>query len=299
MSLIHCQNVIKKYGSNIALNNVSFHVESGSPIALIGPNGAGKTTLFKLLCGFIPATSGDINILGERTTSSALTGKLAALPQDSVLDPSLSVAKQLQFFAQLQGFSKAHAVKESDRVLEMVELSHIANEKPTALSHGMSKRVAIAQAFIGKPKLILLDEPTAGIDPANAKQIRRIITEHQSSIDFLISSHNLDELEKLCDQVLYLDRGHLKQALRIQQHSDQQAYITLTMQQNVSESLLLELKQLDKVIDLELSDPHCIILQYQHDENSDIELHILTLLSKNKTQYKSIMRGRSLEDTLF
>ncbi|BFL83480.1 hypothetical protein LFREDSHE_19300 [Shewanella baltica] len=170
MSLIQCQGLSQLYGSKKALNDVNFSLEAGAPIALVGPNGAGKTTLFSLLCGYLSPSAGTITLLGEAPNSPKLLGKIAALPQDAVLDPNLTIVSQLSFFARLQGMGVEQARQEAIRVLTLVDLADVAEQKPPSLSHGMSKRVSIAQALIGSPELVLLDEPTAGLDPANAKK---------------------------------------------------------------------------------------------------------------------------------
>ncbi len=170
MKLITCEDVSKQYGTKTALNKINLSLDTGAPIALVGPNGAGKTTLFSLLCGYIHPSEGKITILGEKPDSPQLQNLVSALPQDAALDPNFTVVSQLTFFAKLQGFTRQDAKHEALRVLELVDLSSAALMLPKSLSHGMSKRVSIAQALIGSPKLVLLDEPTAGLDPANAKK---------------------------------------------------------------------------------------------------------------------------------
>ncbi len=299
MSLIVCDTLTKLYGSKKALNNVSFEIESGAPIALVGPNGAGKTTLFNLLCGFISPSHGSVRIMGHAPGERDLIGKLAALPQDSLLDPSLSISVQLSFFAQLQGLSKADSIKETHRVLDLVDLRDAAKEKPTALSHGMGKRVSIAQTLLGSPKLVLLDEPTAGIDPANAKKIRSIISEQQHDTNFLISSHNLDELEKLCDQVLYLENGLLQQSISLKNQTDKSDFLTLTMQQANVLDFVNTIKKMNGIKGVVNSEQDTFIVEYCVDEEPNLEIRLFELFSQNNLQYKSILRGKRLEDTLF
>ncbi|MBZ4679319.1 MAG: transporter, partial [Shewanella sp.] len=202
MSLINCNGLSKLYGSKRALDSVDLQLEPGSPIALVGPNGAGKTTLMSLLLGYIRPSSGEITVMGQRPGSTGLLGQISALPQDAALDPGFSLLTQFSLFARMQGMGAEAAKAESMRVLALVGLEDVANQKPNSLSHGMGKRAAIAQALIGNPKLVLLDEPTAGLDPANARKIRELVESLSADTTFIISSHNLDELEKLCDRVL-------------------------------------------------------------------------------------------------
>ncbi|MGI2177099.1 ABC transporter ATP-binding protein [Shewanella frigidimarina] len=298
MSIIQCDNLSKQYGNKLALDTVSLTLTQGAPIALVGPNGAGKTTLFSLLCGYIQPTSGSISILGHKPGSKALQGLLAALPQDAALDPNFSIVSQLQFFAQLQGMTAAAAKQEALRVLTLVDLSDSAEAKPKSLSHGMSKRVSIAQALMGSPKIVLLDEPTAGLDPANAKKIRQIVKELSDHTTFVISSHNLDELEKLCDQVVYLEHGKLQQSVSIKANQATD-FITLTMKQCDMDSLHQQLLGLNDIIEVRRIGDEQYVIEYQKQSSFAIEIQLFGLFTANQWQYKAILKGRTLEETLF
>ena len=281
MILIQCDNLSKQYPNKLALDNVSLILQPGAPIALVGPNGAGKTTLFSLLCGYIQPTHGSIRILGHAPGSKALQGVLSALPQDAALDPNFTIASQLHFFAQLQGFNKADAKQEVIRVLQLVELSDSAQAKPKSLSHGMSKRVSIAQALIGAPEIVLLDEPTAGLDPANAKKIRQIVKNLAGETTFIISSHNLDELEKLCDHVVYLEKGQLQQSVSIKA-SQATDFITLTMHTCDMDSLHQQLLSLINVIEVKRSGDEQYVIEYQKQSSFELELQLLNLFAEKQ-----------------
>ncbi|MFK3976753.1 ABC transporter ATP-binding protein [Shewanella vesiculosa] len=298
MSIIQCDNLSKQYGNKLALDTVSLTLTQGAPIALVGPNGAGKTTLFSLLCGYIQPTNGSISILGHKPGSKALQGLLSALPQDAALDPNFSIVSQLQFFAQLQGMTTKAAKLEALRVLALVDLTDSAEAKPKSLSHGMSKRVSIAQALMGSPKIVLLDEPTAGLDPANAKKIRQIVKDLSGNTTFVISSHNLDELEKLCDQVVYLEHGKLQQSVSIKA-SQATDFITLTMKQCDMDSLHQKLLGLNDVIQVRRIGDDQYVIEYQKQSGFAIEIQLFELFTVNQWQYKALLKGRTLEETLF
>ncbi|WP_350978784.1 ABC transporter ATP-binding protein [Shewanella sp. AC34-MNA-CIBAN-0136] len=298
MSIIQCDNLSKQYGNKLALDTVSLTLTQGAPIALVGPNGAGKTTLFSLLCGFIQPTNGSISILGHKPGSKALQGLLSVLPQDAALDPNFSIVSQLQFFAQLQGMTAAAAKQEALRVLALVDLSDSAEAKPKSLSHGMSKRVSIAQALMGSPKIVLLDEPTAGLDPANAKKIRQIVKDLSDHTTFVISSHNLDELEKLCDQVVYLEHGKLQQSVSIKA-SQATDFITLTMKQCDMDSLHQQLLGLNDIIEVRRIGDEQYVIEYQKQSGFAIEMQLFELFTAHQWQYKALLKGRTLEETLF
>ncbi|AZQ84686.1 ABC transporter ATP-binding protein [Colwellia sp. Arc7-635] len=296
--IIDVQQLTKRYGDHTALSEVNFTLEKGAPVALVGPNGAGKTTLFSLLCGYIQPSIGDINILGHSPGSSALFGRLSALPQDAQLDPRFSIATQLSFYARLQGMSRKLATRDTARVLEMVALSDAANSKPSELSHGMRKRATIAQALLGSPEIVMLDEATAGLDPNNAKEIRAIVAEQASEVNFILSSHDLSELERLCDRVLYLENGVLKQHKTLG-NNDVSRFITLRMKQNYVE-LMPEILKISGVTQASMTQDKEYLLTISNEErNSHIELELLTMLAKNNWSYAQLINGKTLENQLF
>lgn len=310
MSLIKCHNLSKDFGSTQALNNVSIELEGGKPIALVGPNGAGKTTLFSILCGYISATSGTVEILGSPAGSPTLLGRISALPQDAALDPNFSIASQLAFFASLQGYKSKHARAEAKRVLSLVGLLESANQKPDSLSHGMGKRVAIAQAMIGEPELVLLDEPTAGLDPANAKKLRELIDSLAQHTQFIISSHNLDELEKLCDQVIYLEKGQLTQSVSIQNNQDDNKFLTLTLTECDAQQVIQVLSEHPGIHHIESRNAKEFLIELVAisqkstpdkplNNTYEVESFIFQQLQKHHWQYKQLLNGKRLEDTLF
>ncbi|WP_372871674.1 ABC transporter ATP-binding protein [Shewanella sp.] len=301
MNLIVTDKLTKHYGSKTALDAVTLEVSAGAPVALVGPNGAGKTTLMSLMCGYIQPDAGSIHILGLPPGHRGLLGRVSALPQDALLDPNFTVGQQLSFFAKLQGFSAKSAKMETQRVLELVQLVEASNHKPTALSHGMGKRVAIAQALIGSPELVLLDEPTAGLDPANARGIRELIAHAGDKTTFLISSHNLEELERLCDTVLYLDKGKLSQSLSIKSDTDER-YLTLSLQNGADEAFAGKLAALAGVANVKSQqNGREFIIGYQVAAETPYQLEqaLLGLMATEGVKYRQLLNGKSLEDKLF
>ncbi|RJE77069.1 ABC transporter [Pseudoalteromonas sp. MSK9-3] len=295
-ALIEVNNLCKAFGDKQALNNVSFDVNKGQTVALVGPNGAGKTTLFSILCGYLVPSSGSVNIMGKQLGDPALFGQLSALPQDATLDPRFSLQKQLNFYGRLQGLSKQKASMETSRVLELVGLADNHHAKIAELSHGMKKRVCIAQALIGSPKIVLLDEATAGLDPLNAREIRHVIASLSEDITFILSSHDLAELEKLCDHVLYLNQGQLTTHNRDTKQGTSQ-YLTLTLIHD-SRDTLEQIKQLSGVLHVSQSQNKEYIIEYQsHFEQFDI--HLLKYCHKLNWQYRQLVNGHTLENQLF
>jgi ABC-type multidrug transport system ATPase subunit len=297
-TIIEVESLNKRYGDKQALLGVDFSLTKGAPVALVGPNGAGKTTLFSLLCGYIQPTSGSIKILGHRPASAALFGRLSALPQDAQLDPRFSIADQLSFYARLQGMNKARARKDMQRVLAMVGLSEVINSRPSELSHGMRKRATIAQALLGSPDIVMLDEATAGLDPINAKEIRAIVAEHASDVHFILSSHDLSELERLCEQVLYLEAGQLKQHKSLNAAGSER-FITLRMKQEYPE-IVPVLMTIPGVTQIAVTQDREYLLSIAKvQDTTSIELALLTTLQKNNWSYAQLINGKTLENQLF
>jgi ABC-2 type transport system ATP-binding protein len=208
--VVSIKGLSKRFGRIQALNNVSFTVPSNSIFGLLGPNGAGKTTLFSIVADFLKADTGTIEVLGIDTrTISPLLGRLSILPQDAQFQRNVPILDQLVFFRLLAGSTKQKAQEEVINSLDMVGLKSFAKRRVGSLSHGMVKRLGIAQAFLGHPEVILLDEPTAGLDPASARQIRDLIKQLQERATIIVSSHNLAEIQELCDHVAILDHGNL------------------------------------------------------------------------------------------
>jgi ABC-2 type transport system ATP-binding protein len=205
---IELQGVSKHFGLKVAVDNVGFVVHPGTCYGLIGPNGAGKTTTFSMLCGFLYPTRGVIKVLDAVPTApGALKGKVGVLPQDAVLPPTWPVGTLLTYLARLSGLPNPE--KEAREAIERVGLPETWGVHCGALSHGMHKRIAMAQALMGQPPVILLDEPTAGLDPKIAAHVRNIIRELKGKSTVVVSSHNLNELEELCDATAVLDKGAL------------------------------------------------------------------------------------------
>jgi ABC-2 type transport system ATP-binding protein len=297
-TIIQCQALGKSFGSKTVLQQLDFTLEQGDVAALIGPNGAGKTTLFSILCGYLAPDSGSVRLFGHKAGSSKLFGKVAALPQDAQFDPAFSIGEQLTFYARLQGLGGKAAREETRRVLALVELTQQMNHKAGALSHGMRKRAAIAQAFIGNPQLVLLDEPTAGLDPVNALHIRQLVSHLSGEVSFMISSHNIFELEQLCNKVLYLEQGQLKAQASSEADAVQQ-YLTLQLEQDNAAEVTQALSQLPGLVSIRTAQKKELVLCYNPQQSADFDLAVLQCLAANGWRYRNLTKGQTLEQKLF
>lgn len=208
--VIRIRDLVKYFPRTKALDGVSFDIPANSIFGLVGPNGAGKTTLFSLVAGFLKPTRGSIEVLGiDVENISALQGRLSILPQDALFQTNVPILEQLIFFGRLTGLNYEDAREEALRSLKIVGLEEAARKNPRVLSHGMAKRLGIAQAFLGVPEVIILDEPTSGLDPANARSIRQLVRDLRRSGTIVISSHNLREIQEICTHVAIIDKGKL------------------------------------------------------------------------------------------
>jgi ABC-type multidrug transport system ATPase subunit len=207
---VRIRGLAKSFGPVRALDGVTLDVPERSIFGLVGPNGAGKTTLFSVVANFLRADAGGVEVLGvDVRRISGLRGRLAILPQDALFQRNVPIVEQLAFFRMLDGRKRGEAEADARRTLERVGLGPYVSRGVHALSHGMVKRLGLAQAFLGEPEVILLDEPTSGLDPLNARQIRDLVREFHARATILVSSHNLAEVQELCDHVAILDRGRL------------------------------------------------------------------------------------------
>ena len=226
---IETKGLTRRFGSFMALKGVNLEVPRGQIFGLVGPNGAGKTTTFSILCGFLSPTAGTATVLGHAASDRvSLGGRLSALPQDAPM-PRMTALAAMRYWAELGGMSGQEALRASSEALDMVGLTKDANRRASEFSHGMSKRVAIAQAFLGQPEVILLDEPTSGLDPRSAYEIKEIIKARKGPATIVISSHDIAQIEELCDGVAIIDHGLVVQQGGIAQLTGRGERVRLTL----------------------------------------------------------------------
>jgi len=291
-------NLGKTFGRLQALKAVNFAVKTGEPIGLVGPNGSGKTTLFSIISGFLAPCSGSISVLGHAPNDPRLHDRVAILPQDVQMYKGIPVVKQLTFFAKLQGASTRQAKSAALEVLDDVGLGDIGSRSPDQLSHGMLKRATIAQAFLGTPELVLLDEPTSGIDPVLANQIRHLIRKHQKQRTFLISSHNLEEIENLCSQVIILKKGEVTENKRMADLVGRTNAIRFRFEQALPISIIDLIRDIPNVttVTVSASDEKKVAIHFTESADAQIDIQLLTLFQQQNIAFIEMMRGESLED---
>jgi ABC-2 type transport system ATP-binding protein len=204
--------ISKSYGARRALDAVSLSVRPGEVLGLLGPNGAGKTTTVSILCGLIRADSGRVMIDGRDAQSDrrALSQMVALVPQSLALYPSLSAAQNAWHFARMQGLGRADARDASARVLEEVGLAERAHDPVTSFSGGMKRRLNLACGMVHRPAVLVLDEPTVGVDLQSRERILALVRRTAGAGSAIIyTTHYMEEVERVCDRVLLLDRGKI------------------------------------------------------------------------------------------
>ena len=207
--MIEVSHLSKKYGTHPAIEDLSFTVGDGQIFGLLGPNGAGKSTIMNILTGYLAPTSGEVKVAGFSLPEQA-KACVGYLPEQPPLYPEMTVQEYLDFAAELKGIQKKADRKEQVRkAARRTGLEEVLPRLIRSLSKGYRQRVGIAQALLGAPQLIILDEPTVGLDPAQVIEIRRLIRELGKSHTVILSSHILSEVQAVCSQVLILSKGHL------------------------------------------------------------------------------------------
>lgn len=217
--MIELQNVRKYYGNKLALNDVSFRIEDASIIGLLGKNGAGKSTLMNIITGYLPATAGNVCVDGLSIDEAPqeVKGKIGYLPEKPPLYDTMSVREFLEYVAKLKGVSGKNAASSIDDIIKRTGLDVVENRLIRNLSKGYQQRVGIAQAMVGEPKILILDEPTVGLDPSQVVEIRALLKEYAKDHVIIISSHILAEIAEICDRILILNKGSLIKDCRMEE----------------------------------------------------------------------------------
>jgi len=209
--MIEVQNLTKRYGQHVALDGVSFSVGWGEVVGFLGPNGAGKSTTMRILTTFMAATSGSVRVGGDCVFENPMRvrERIGYMPENNPLPTDLRAGDYLKFRAQLKRLANGDSANRIAEVMEHCGVADVAGRFIGQLSRGYRQRVGLADALLAKPELIVLDEPTAGLDPNQVRSVRRLIRELAGSHTVLISSHILSEIEMTCDRVVILHEGRL------------------------------------------------------------------------------------------
>ncbi len=209
--MIDVERLRKQFGSTVAVDDVSFHVKRGEIIGLLGPNGSGKTTIMRILTGFFPPTSGRARVGGLDVEGESIGVRrlIGYLPESVVLYPDIPVARYLRFCGEVKDLRGLKLRSRVEAVIQAVGLGEVRKREIGKLSKGFRQRVGLAQALIAEPALLILDEPTVGLDPNQVIDIRNLIRELRGQSTILLSTHILHEASIVCDRAIIIHRGHI------------------------------------------------------------------------------------------
>ncbi len=211
-ALIEARNLVKNYNGVAAVNGISFTVSPGEFFGLLGPNGAGKTTTIRMLYGFSPLSQGRLTLFGQDITTHwrAIKSRIGVCQQDNTLDPDLTVEQNLLIYA---GYFLIPAAEARDRAAELLDffaLTHRKDAKVMELSGGMARRLILARALVNRPELLILDEPTTGLDPQSRHQVwEKLATLKKRGLTVLLTTHYMEEAASLCDRLMIIDHGRI------------------------------------------------------------------------------------------
>ena len=209
--MIEVSHLTKKYGSRLAVDDISFTVEDGVIYGLLGPNGAGKSTIMNILTGYLAATEGQVTVAGHPLPEEADAAKACVgyLPEQPPLYPEMTVAEYLDFAAELKGVKKADRPAQVQSAARRTGLEDVLPRLIRSLSKGYRQRVGVAQALVGNPEVVIMDEPTVGLDPKQIIEIRKLISGLGENHTVVLSSHILHEVADVCDRVVIINKGQI------------------------------------------------------------------------------------------
>lgn len=209
--MISVQGLTKRYGQTEAIRNISFSVDKGEVVGFLGPNGAGKSTTMKILCGYLPADAGEVRVAGFDVFGDSVKARsrIGYMPENVPLYPEMRVSEYLAYRAALKGVRARRTEEKVEDSLQLCGLSGVRRKLIGTLSKGYRQRVGLADALINEPDILILDEPTIGLDPGQIREVRELIKGLAARHTILLSSHILSEVEMTCSRVLILDKGRI------------------------------------------------------------------------------------------
>lgn len=301
MEIVKIENLVKRFGDVTAVDNISLSIEEGEIYGLLGPNGAGKSTTINIMCSLLSMDKGKIEILGKDIKrEAAITKKnLGVVPQDIAIYEDLTAYENVKFFASLYGLKGEQLKERTNEALEFVGLSDRAKQFPKEFSGGMKRRLNIACAIAHRPKLIIMDEPTVGIDPQSRNHILQSVRKLNSmGCTIIYTTHYMEEVEVICTKIGVIDHGKLiaegtKEELKSIVTDKNSIEVTVNVIDKVDGD---EIKKINGVIDVSVDDNKIKINSYKEVNNLD---KIIIYFTNNNIQINNIETKKPDLETVF
>ncbi len=252
--MIELKNVTKRYGKFVAVDNISFKIEEGEIIGLLGPNGAGKSTTMNMITGYIEQTEGEVIVNGYDMLKKPKKAKreIGYMPEGVPLYTDLTVKEFVTYMAEIKKVDKKVRKEKVKEILEKTGLQEVQKKLIKNLSRGYKQRVSLAGSLIGEPKILILDEPTVGLDPRQITEIRSLIKELGKTHTIILSSHILSEVSQICNKVIIINKGKIvaidtPENLENKVNSDNNIYITVEDTENKTEEVAKRIEEIQKI----------------------------------------------------
>ena len=302
--MIEVKNITKKYGSLTAVNNISFKINEGEIIGLLGPNGAGKSTTMNMITGYIEPTEGEILIEGYDISKKPKKAKsqIGYMPEGVPLYSDLTVREFVTYMAELKKVDKKTRKEKVKQIIEQTGLKDVEKKLTRNLSRGYKQRVSMAGALVGEPKILILDEPTVGLDPKQITEIRALIKELGKTHTIILSSHILSEVSQICNKVIIINKGKIvaidtPENLEKKVSNNNSTYVTLEDTENKMETIKEKIPQIKEIKLIKENEDGT--KQYALESEKDIDLRkiIFTEFAKeNITIFEMKQADATLED---
>ena len=302
--MIEVKNITKKYGSFTAVNNISFKIEEGEIIGLLGPNGAGKSTTMNMITGYIEPTEGKISIEGFDISRKPKKAKsqIGYMPEGVPLYSDLTVKEFVTYMAELKKVDRKTRKEKVEKIIEQTGLKDVEKKLTRNLSRGYKQRVSMAGALVGEPKILILDEPTVGLDPKQITEIRALIKELGKTHTIILSSHILSEVSQICNKVIIINKGKIvaidtPENLEKKVASNNTTYVTVEDTENKMETIketIPEIKEIKLIKENEDGTK-----QYALESDKDVDLRKIVFnefAKENITIFEMKKADTTLED---
>ena len=302
--MIQVENITKKYGNFVAVNNINFEIEEGEIVGFLGPNGAGKSTTMNMITGFIEPTSGKIVVDGYDISKKPKKAKkqIGYMPEGVPLYSDLTVREFITYMAEIKKVDKKEKKQMVQKVLEETGLLDVQNKLNKNLSRGYKQRVSMAGALVGNPKVIILDEPTVGLDPKQVTEIRALIKKLGENHTVILSSHILSEVSQICNRVIIINKGQIvaidtPENLEKKVVKDNSVYVTVEDPENKMENIKEKLENVKEVKLIEEYEDKTKKYIITANEDIDLRKNIFEVLAKEQiTIFEMKKADATLED---